>query len=666
MWKHRDIVIISIVTVCVVLAGSLLVGKGRADREQYSDIAGHWAEVDILRLSEIGVLIGYGGNFLPERDMTRAELATIMQRLMGYRLSPEINPAETFADLDSDTWFAQACLAAYRAGIMRGGYSRMFRPDDIVTREEAAVVLTRSIGLNVEDLDSGFFNMGDGIAAWAINHVNALAERGIMRGNANGSFEATRAMRRGEFAATISRAFDGIYGEFGSFGGERYDGVLVRGAGVMLRNAIVAGNLVIAEGVGDEWVLLDEGTEVEGWLVIRGGGEEYGIIIDENVMVRDVLINRQDGPVRVVFEGESGRNAERILVESDGVVLVGEFGANVISVGDGVGVLPRVFAHDGSERGLDTGGRTAHEVTAAVRSVAAPRVTATATTAVAAVVAADEDEEDEGEYVLQSVPVPAFSDIDRLANRSGIVPTGMPLETDAGLHVTPTALPRPPGGSGLPMATATPMPPIDAPTPTVPQPTEVPIERPVAPRFSDEFEVIGAVRDAIDFRGEHLASGFWDEGICEWWIWNDFAEEWELGEDDLLEPCVFREWIGSQRIIVHIRSGDEGGLVVIPARREAPEFEFPIARPQMVFGSLVTLSVFDRPVGSGFEAMIIVRDGRESRWEPFVFGVERRYRTESGEDIVAGMNDLRKMGVRWGAIVGEEFASEENWGEWLH
>lgn len=49
----------------------------------FNDSVGHWAERHINRVAELGVLRGYeDGSFGPERPVTRAEMATIIDRLL--------------------------------------------------------------------------------------------------------------------------------------------------------------------------------------------------------------------------------------------------------------------------------------------------------------------------------------------------------------------------------------------------------------------------------------------------------------------------------------------------------------------------------------------------------------------------------------------------------
>ena len=50
----------------------------------YTDIEGHWAKKEIDKLALNGIVTGYSDNsFKPDRNMTRAELVTIINRLLN-------------------------------------------------------------------------------------------------------------------------------------------------------------------------------------------------------------------------------------------------------------------------------------------------------------------------------------------------------------------------------------------------------------------------------------------------------------------------------------------------------------------------------------------------------------------------------------------------------
>ncbi len=56
---------------------------------EFPDTQGHWGQGAIERWSDYGVLEGANGLFNPDSNMTRAELAAVISRLLGLRRLPK-------------------------------------------------------------------------------------------------------------------------------------------------------------------------------------------------------------------------------------------------------------------------------------------------------------------------------------------------------------------------------------------------------------------------------------------------------------------------------------------------------------------------------------------------------------------------------------------------
>ena len=77
--------------------------------------AGHWGQGAIERWSDYGVLEGANGLFNPDNNMTRAELAAVISRLLGLQEVAE----NTFSDVDENAWYAEDILKCAAAGIIQ-------------------------------------------------------------------------------------------------------------------------------------------------------------------------------------------------------------------------------------------------------------------------------------------------------------------------------------------------------------------------------------------------------------------------------------------------------------------------------------------------------------------------------------------------------------------
>ncbi|MCC3374812.1 S-layer homology domain-containing protein [Cohnella sp. REN36] len=83
----------------------------QTDNLPFSDIRGHWAEADILQAQRNGYLKGYAdGTFQPDRILTRAEAAAILNQLVGR--TPATSDQSRYADVPTGHWAYGAIQAA--------------------------------------------------------------------------------------------------------------------------------------------------------------------------------------------------------------------------------------------------------------------------------------------------------------------------------------------------------------------------------------------------------------------------------------------------------------------------------------------------------------------------------------------------------------------------
>lgn len=110
----------------------------------FSDIVGHKDKTAIETLASRGIINGKTENsFEPNSTMTRAEFATIIARGLGL---PQKNNA-IFKDVTESDWFYNYVGTAYSYGIIKGVSENEFNPNGTITREEAAVMVTRAAKL---------------------------------------------------------------------------------------------------------------------------------------------------------------------------------------------------------------------------------------------------------------------------------------------------------------------------------------------------------------------------------------------------------------------------------------------------------------------------------------------------------------------------------------
>ena len=110
----------------------------------FADIAQHKDKTAIETLASRGIINGKSENsFEPESTMTRAEFATIIARGLGLPQKSNV----IFKDVTTNDWFYNYVGTAYSYGIIKGVSENEFNPNGTITREEAAVMVTRAAKL---------------------------------------------------------------------------------------------------------------------------------------------------------------------------------------------------------------------------------------------------------------------------------------------------------------------------------------------------------------------------------------------------------------------------------------------------------------------------------------------------------------------------------------
>ena len=185
-----------------------------AYNKTFADVtATYWGKDDIELMASKYVVKGMTATtFEPEATITRAQFATLVQRVLG--LAEEKPATATFSDVQSDAWYYGAVEAASKAGIALGDGNGKFRPGDKITRQELATMVTRAfkaggkpLSLTSSDIDAAlakYSDQGD-IAAWAKDGAAAAVKAGIINGRTTDTFVPSADAKRAEATAMIKR-----------------------------------------------------------------------------------------------------------------------------------------------------------------------------------------------------------------------------------------------------------------------------------------------------------------------------------------------------------------------------------------------------------------------------------------------------------------------------
>ena len=109
---------------------------------RFNDINGHWAVSDIEYMANKGYVKGIGeGNFGPEQSVTRAEFAAMLVNVLGITEQGVIS----FKDVATDSWYHNSVAKVYKAGLAKGKGVDTFDPQESITRQEMAAMLSNAL-----------------------------------------------------------------------------------------------------------------------------------------------------------------------------------------------------------------------------------------------------------------------------------------------------------------------------------------------------------------------------------------------------------------------------------------------------------------------------------------------------------------------------------------
>ena len=218
-----------------------------AERDSYSDTAGHWAEASIDRWSEYGIVEGNDGKFEPDTSITRGQMATILSNALGLSKTDK-NP---FTDVDNDAWYAPYVLRCYAAGIMQGDNGKA-NPDATITRQEAIVMLVRALGIEpIENPDMA--DIGD----WAAPYVAAMISKGIVNGVSDTQLAPISSMTRASVITVLDRAVVQYINAPGSYELNSQEGIVLVASGDVTLTGTTSANILITQAATDKKVTFD-------------------------------------------------------------------------------------------------------------------------------------------------------------------------------------------------------------------------------------------------------------------------------------------------------------------------------------------------------------------------------------------------------------------------
>ena len=148
-------------------------------------------------------ICGYpDGTVKPERQITRAEVATIFYRLLQDEARENVwSRTNSYSDVASGVWYNSAVSTLTNAGILTGYEDGTFRPDAPITRAEFATIAARFY--HAPEVTGDAFS--DISGSWAREYINRAAARGLIDGYEDGTFRPNQNIKRDEAMKIINK-----------------------------------------------------------------------------------------------------------------------------------------------------------------------------------------------------------------------------------------------------------------------------------------------------------------------------------------------------------------------------------------------------------------------------------------------------------------------------
>lgn len=278
------------------LIGAMLLSTNAfaAVPSDFSDFPTDWSAPAMTHAVQNGLLNGSDGKILPKGLLTRAQMATMVNRAFASSAKASLT---SFTDMVPGAWHYNEMAKAVQMGAFQGADGKL-SPNDPITREQAFAVLARAFGLadgKASSLDK--FSDGAQVSSWARGAVAALVEQGYVTG-ADGALNPQSNITRAEFAQVMD-ALVAAYADQ-DLKNQTVEGNLILRTNSTLENVTVKGDLILADGVSAASL---KNVTVTGRLVVRGGTD--GVKLTKSTAKGGIQLANPNGTPKLTIDGKA-------------------------------------------------------------------------------------------------------------------------------------------------------------------------------------------------------------------------------------------------------------------------------------------------------------------------------------------------------------------------
>ena len=262
-----------------------------------------WYAEAVSAAVDNGLLYGKSATVIdPNGDMTRAEMAAIINRSFGCYKAADISQ---YKDVSKSKWYYKDVALAVQMGTYNGRSNSTMAPDAPISRQEAMTVVARALELDYEayaKTDLSAFSDHSEISGWALPYVRAMIGADYIHGRGK-VLAPLDNITRAEFAQIFANIIGSYITVKGSYDKDIKGSALIRTDDVTLQNMTVDGDLIIGCGAADGKIVLDNVT-VKGRLLVWGGGTK-AVYCNAGTNMPAVVVARVDDAVKVIYDRDS-------------------------------------------------------------------------------------------------------------------------------------------------------------------------------------------------------------------------------------------------------------------------------------------------------------------------------------------------------------------------
>ncbi|MGN7476798.1 S-layer homology domain-containing protein [Solibacillus silvestris] len=180
---------------------------------KFRDLSSNWAREQIEKLYSLGILDDQSNFYSPNTPVQRYDFAIAIGKAIDLRVLEEQNNRRNsaqpaiFKDVKRTTKDYNYLVAAVNKGVIKGTTPTTFDPDGFLTRQQAATILVRALGLEGKAPDPGYtteYKDDYKITDYARDSIYVATQLGLLSGS-NGYFNPKDTLTRAQSSAIIER-----------------------------------------------------------------------------------------------------------------------------------------------------------------------------------------------------------------------------------------------------------------------------------------------------------------------------------------------------------------------------------------------------------------------------------------------------------------------------